>query len=164
MGRGLIKNRNKLKRQYLNQTIKEIERLEKENLALKNDPQSAVGQFIQQYQEIYTQNSRLSVLAAALLQKIGGTSTLTKAEMEAFKGNRINIKWELPEGVEKPEEASEYVFSYELTPAPEVPAGPEATTEMVEVCTDPDCTLPKDLKHQHTAEPEPVEETASETV
>jgi hypothetical protein len=102
-----------MKKQFLNQAVKEIERLEKENHALKNDPETVIGQFIGQFRELYGQNSRLSVLAACLLQRLGGASTVAVEEMESFKGHRINIKWELPEGVEKHEDAKEYIFSFE---------------------------------------------------
>lgn len=113
MGRGLNKKRNAMKKQFLATAVKEIERLEKENHALKTDPNTVIGQFIGQFREVYGQNSRLSVLAACLLKKLGGTSAVSVDEMEAFKGHRINIKWELPEGVEKHEDAKEYIFSFE---------------------------------------------------
>lgn len=156
MGRGLSRQKNAMKKQFLNQAVKEIERLEKENHALKNDPETVIGQFIGQFRELYGQNSRLSVLAACLLQRLGGTSTVAVDEMESFKGHRINIKWELPEGVEKHEDAKEYIFSFETikdqpkpavtleeiqpteTPAVEAQAadalapGPEYNTEFAE--------------------------------
>jgi hypothetical protein len=98
------------------------EKLERENKALKEDPNSVVSQFISQYQELYSQNSRLSVLTACLLDKLQEEEkfgvVLTKAEMEAFKDQRINIKWELPEGVNKPENADQYIFSFTLDPEP----------------------------------------------
>lgn len=129
MGRGFAKRKNALKKQYLSQAVKYIEQLEKENQALKNDPNSVIGQFIGQFQELYGQNSRLSVLAAALIKKLGDSVELTKEEMEAFQNNRINIKWELPEGVEKHEDAKSYIFTYELAPAPAAPNSEVLPTE-----------------------------------
>ena len=114
MGRGLIKQKNSLKKQNLAQLVRYAEQLEKENQQLKTDPQGFVGQFIASYKEIYSQNGRLSVLGACLIKKLGDKVTLTKEEMEAFKDNKINIRWDLPEGVTDHETASEYIFSYEL--------------------------------------------------
>lgn len=156
MGHGRIKQKNYFKKQYLNQAVKYIEQLEKENKALKEDPNTVIGQFIGQFRELYGQNSRLSVLAASLIKKLtdmGCQVRCTKEELEQFKGQRINIKWELPEGVEKPEDAAEFIFSYELQPEPEAQPVQVQATEQPGVCTDPDCTLPKDLAHTHTAAP-----------
>lgn len=114
---GYLRQKNAMKRQYLSQAVKYIEQLEKENEALRLDPNTEVGRFFTQFRELYAQNSRLSVLAAALIKKLGDRVELTKEEMEAYKENRINIKWELPEGTEKPEDAASFVFTYELQPA-----------------------------------------------
>lgn len=155
MGRN--KQNNYFKKQYLEQAVKYIEKLEKENKALKEDPNTIIGQFIGQYREIYGQNSRLSVLSASLIKKLTDLGTqvrLTKEEMEQFKGHRINIKWELPEGVEKPEDATEFIFTYELQAEPEAQPVQVQATEQPGVCTDPDCTLPKELAHVHTAAPD----------
>jgi len=111
-----LRDKNKLKKQYLSSAVKYIEQLENENRALKSDPDSIVGRFIGQYNEMYSQNSRLSVLCATLLKRLGEKAVLTKAEMAAFDNQRINIKWDLPEGVEKHEDATSYTFSYELQP------------------------------------------------
>jgi hypothetical protein len=129
MGRGLIKRKNNLKKEYMAPLRKYAEELERENHALKNDPQSLVGQFISGYRELQTHNSRLSVLAACLIKKLGPQVRLTKEEMESFKGNRINIRWELPEGVLTPEESTEYVFSYDLVPEP-VALAPEVAPDL----------------------------------
>ena len=156
MGHGRIKAKNKMKKAYLGQAVQYIERLEKENQALKGDPNTIIGQFIGQFKELHAQNSRLSVLSACLIKKLGDQVKLTKEEMEAFKGNRINIKWELPDGTDpvNPEQASEYIFSFDLVPenAPPQTIG-TPTPEVIPDCTDPDCTLPRSLKHVHTAPP-----------
>lgn len=127
MGRGLIKQRNKIKKEHMAPLLKYAEELEKENYALKNDPGSVVEQFLGQFRELYAQNSRLSVLCAALISKSGDSVRMTKEEMEAFKGNRINIRWELPEGAEKAEDAAEYIFTFDLQPEAAQPQQAVAT-------------------------------------
>jgi hypothetical protein len=144
-GLSLVREKNKLKKEAMGPLRKYAEQLEAENYALKNDPNTVIGQFIGQFRELHGQNSRLSVLTAALLKKLGEKVVLTKEEMEQFQNNRINIKWEVADG-ETVETAKEFTFSYELV-AVEQPA---PAAEPVE-CTDPDCTLPKNLKHTHTA-------------
>src|ERR1035437_11149355 len=140
MGHGRIKAKNNLKKEYMEPLRKYAEQLEKENASLKGDPNTVVGQFIGQFKELYSQNSRLSVLCACLIEKLSGKIILTKAEMEAFQQKRVNIKWEVPDGID-PKDATEYVFSYELedVPAPQ----PQAPAEPV-LCTDPSCSLPKE--------------------
>lgn len=145
-GLSLVKERNKLKKESLGPLRKYAEQLEAENYALKNDPNTVVGQFIGQYRELYSQNARLSVLTAGLIKRMGDSVVITKEELEQFQTKRINIKWEIADG-ETVETAKEYTFSYELLEAP-TPLPQEQ--EAVE-CTDPDCTLPKDLKHTHVA-------------
>ena len=115
-GKGYLHQKNALKRQNLSQAVKYIEYLEGEVEAMQYDPGTVVGKFFNQYRELYGQNSRLSVLAACLLKKLGEKVQLTKEEMESFKGNRIKISWTLPDGVEKVEDASTYTFTYELQP------------------------------------------------
>jgi hypothetical protein len=158
MGRGRIKDKNKIKKQYLNQAVAYIERLEAENKALKEDPNTVIGQFIGQFRELYGQNSRLSVLAACLIKQVGESVVMTKAELEQFQNKRINIKWEIADG-ETVETAKEYTFTYELQEAPPQGQPVQATQQPGEVevdfpeCTDPDCTLPKELKHRHDKAP-----------
>jgi len=69
MGRGYIAKKNAMKKTYMEPLKKYAEQLEKENYALKNDPDSLIGEFIGQYRELQSQNSRLSVLCAALISK-----------------------------------------------------------------------------------------------
>lgn len=162
MGRGYIKQKNKLKKEFMAPLRKYAEQLEKENYALKNDPNTVIGQFIGQYKELYSQNQRLSVLAAALIKKLGDSVKISKEEMEAYKTKLINIKWEIGDG-ETIETATEFTFSYELKDAPEQGQPVQATQDPGQIpeCTDPNCTLPKDLKHTHTLDNPvvPVEET-----
>jgi hypothetical protein len=147
-GLDLVKQQNAVKKSMLVSCKKYAEQLEAENYALKNDPNTVIGQFIGQFKELYGQNSRLSVLCACLLTKLEDKVVLTKDEMEAFKQKRINIKWEIADG-ETVETAKEFTFTYELQDAP--PQGqPVQQTEQPGECNDPDCTLPKDLKHTHT--------------
>lgn len=143
-GLSLVREKNKLKKEAMGPLRKYAEQLEAENYALKNDPNTVVGKFIGQFRELYGQNSRLSVLCANLIKKLDEKVVLTKEDMEQFQNNRINIKWEVPDG-ETVETAKEFTFTYELV-AVEQPA--PAVEEAVE-CTDPECTLPKDLKHTH---------------
>jgi hypothetical protein len=126
MGRGKVKQKNNLKKQYLKPLREYCIKLEQENEILKSDPKTAIGSFIGQLREIYSQNGRLSALSACLLQKLGGTCRLTKTELEAFAGNKIHIDWKLPEGVTDPNQAEYYDFTFRLVPdAPPVAAQPE---------------------------------------
>jgi len=151
MGRGYVKQKNNLKKQYLKPLQQYCERLEKENAALKNDPNTVIGQFIGQFKELYGQNSRLSVLAACLIKKLDDKVVLSKDEMEQFQQKRINIKWELADG-ETVETATSFTFTYELQEAPQEGQPVQVTEQPGEIpeCTDPDCQLPKDLKHTHS--------------
>jgi hypothetical protein len=114
---GYLRQRNALKRENLQRAVAYIDKLEAENEALRGDPNTQIGQFIAQFRELYSQNSRLSVLAASLIKRLGNRVELTKEEMEAFKDQRINVRWELPEGAASVEEAASYVFTYDLVPA-----------------------------------------------
>lgn len=147
-GLDLVRQQNAVKKSMLVSCKKYAEQLEAENHALKNDPNTVVGQFIGQFRELYSQNSRLSVLAAALIRRLGESVTMTKGELEAYQDKRINIKWEVPEGQDVTT-ATEFNFTYELQDAPkQAPIPVQPATEFVE-CTDPNCNLPKDLKHTH---------------
>lgn len=150
MGRGLIKAKNNLKRQYMKPLQDYCKQLEAENAALKGDPGTLIGQFIGQFRELYSQNARLSVLTACLIKKLGENVVLSRDEMEQFQTKRINIKWEIADG-ETMETAKEFTFTYELTDAPEQGQPVQKTENPDEIpeCTDPNCTLPKDLKHRH---------------
>jgi hypothetical protein len=126
-GLNAVQQKNMLKKSILSSCKKYAEQLEKENFALKNDPGTVIGQFIAQFRELYSQNQRLSTLAACLIKKLDDKVVLTKEEMESYNGKRINIKWEIAEG-ETIETAKEYTFTYELQDAP--PQGqPVQTTE-----------------------------------
>src|SRR5271157_1371561 len=147
-GLNAVQQNNMLKKSMLASCKKYAEQLEAENYALKNDPNTVIGQFIGQFKELYSQNSRLSVLCASLIKKLDDKVVLTKEEMESFQQKRINIKWEIADG-ETTETAKEFTFTYELQEPP--PEGqPVQATEQPGECNDPDCTLPKDLKHTHT--------------
>ena len=158
MGRGFLKRKNKIKREYLGNAIKEIERLTAENKALKEDPESIIGQFIGQFNDVVSQNQRLSTLACAMIEKNGGKVQISRDQIEVFRGKRLSINIETPEGsaAENLETAAEYVFTYKATeasPAPVTMTPTEGTVTPVEIppCTDPNCALPKDLKHTHSA-------------
>src|SRR5208282_2690133 len=112
MGRNSKRNKA-ITKMYLPRLKKYCEQLEAQLEAMKTDPNTTLGQVINQARELYTQNSRLSVLTAALLESLGNKVTVSKAAMDKFENHRILIKWELPEGVEKAEDATEYIFLYE---------------------------------------------------
>ena len=116
MGTGMRKQRNKMKMQFLGPLQKYAQALEKENELLKNDPETVAGQVIPQLRDAIGQNKRLSVLAAALIKKAGGSVLMDKDEMEAFKDFSLSIKWELPEGVTSVADAKEFVFTYDAVP------------------------------------------------
>jgi hypothetical protein len=116
-GLNAVRQNNALKKQMLSSCKRYAEQLEKENHELKNDPNTIIGQFIGQFREIYSQNQRLSVLAASLIRKLDEKVVITKEEMESFQQKRINIKWEIADG-ETVETAKEFIFSYELEDAP----------------------------------------------
>lgn len=113
MGRGFRKQRNVLKKQFLGSLQQYAQKLEQENEQLKTDPNTIVGQLIPQMREAMSQNKRLSVLCAALIKASGGKVTVSKDELESFKGYALSIKWELPEGVTALDDAKEYTFTYE---------------------------------------------------
>lgn len=158
MGRGYIKQKNKLKMEFNAQLRKMVDELQKENTALKNDPNSVVGQFVGQFRELYGQNQRLSTLAAVLIKKLNDSVTLTKEELEQFNTKRINIKWEVGDD-ETVETATKFTFTYELQDAPPEGQPVQATEQPGEHwCEDPECDLnKKDLKHRHDPTPEGVE-------
>jgi len=111
MGRNSRRNKA-ITKMYLPRLKEYCEKLEKELEALKTDPQTTLGQVINQARELYTQNSRLSVLCAAMLDAGGNKVKIKKSAMDRFENHRVLIKWELPEGVEKPEDTDEFVFMY----------------------------------------------------
>ena len=109
---------------------KHIKKLEDENERMKTDPDTALGQLIPQMREAITQNKRLSVLAAALIDQAGGAVTLDKTALESFETKVLSIKWELPEGVESADVAEKFIFKYEaMTPeqAQGTPSEPPVT-------------------------------------
>jgi hypothetical protein len=155
MGRGILKRKNTIKKMYLSQMIKEVERLTAENKALKEDPNSIIGKFIGQFNEVVSQNQRLSTLACAMIELQGGSVKITRDQIEVFRGKRLSIEINTPEGnVENLDTATEYVFTFKAVDA-QTPAPTEGTSAPVEIppCTDPECTLPKDLKHTHSPKP-----------
>ncbi len=149
MGRGIIKQKKLLRHQYNNQLYKDYLRVVEENRMMKEDPNGVIAPFLQRFNAVVLQNNRLSALAAALLDQLGGKAEVTKEKIESFKGFKLLIKIETPEGVDKFEDADKYCFSYELQKADTntVLPVPAVSSE----CTDPNCTLPKDLKHTHTS-------------
>jgi hypothetical protein len=100
--------------QRLNPSIASyIKKLESDNERMKTDPETTLGQLVPQMREAIAQNKRLSVLAAALIDINGGSALITKEALEAFETKVLSIKWTLPEGVEKVDDAKEFIFTYE---------------------------------------------------
>jgi len=153
MGKGILKRKNTIKKMYLSQMIKEVERLSAENKALKEDPTSVIGKFIGQFNEVVSQNQRLSTLACAMIDLQGGSVKVTRDQIEIFRGKRLSIEINTPEGnAENLDTATEYVFSFKAVDAT-APTGPSATPIEIPPCTDPECKLPKDLVHTHSVQP-----------
>jgi hypothetical protein len=95
------------------QVVEYIKKIEFENNELKTNPESVAGQVIPQLRQAITQNKRLSVLAASLIEAAGGSITVSKALLESFETKVLSIKWEVPEGTEDATTATDFVFKYE---------------------------------------------------
>jgi len=147
MGHGILKAKKKWKLQFNQQAIKEINRLQAENEALKSDPNSVVSQFLKQYNEVVQQNQKLHVLACSFIKMQGGKVTITKEMVDSFMGFHLYVKIETSDGVKDLKDAKEYIFTYEA-----VKNEPVKPVEGHQGCTDPNCTLPKDLIHSHDEE------------
>lgn len=130
-----------MKKMYLEQAVKYIEQLEKENEALKTNPDTALGQVITQFRESISANKRLSVLAAAFLKAQGGSITVNKDDLDSFSHHTLNIKWE-PVGTTDMEQATEFAFTYEAIPTAESAAvQDEPTVEATDAPVPDETTL-----------------------
>jgi hypothetical protein len=112
---GLKKYKATAKKQFMKSLRAYTEQLENELRQIHGDPATVIGRLSQGYQSALSASKRLSVLCAVLIKTLGGKVEVLKAELESFKGQAINVKWELPEGV-KPEDARSYLFYYETMP------------------------------------------------
>lgn len=111
---GLKKYKSTVKKQFRRSLVDYARQLEEELQTVYNSPDTMVGKFATAYQQSQNSNKRLSVLCATLIkQHPGERITIPKADLESFKGKVINIRWELPDGTEKPEDAKEYTFTYD---------------------------------------------------
>ena len=117
---GIKKYKATVKKQFLGSLRKYAQQLEAELKAVYENPDTIVGKLASAYQGVQGANQRLSALCACLIKAGGGSVKFSKEELEFFKGMAINIKWELPEGVTKPEEAESFVFSYDALPQAEL--------------------------------------------
>jgi hypothetical protein len=117
-----------LKLRYLDSAKQVVEQLQAENEKLKNDPDTVVGQVIPQLRTAISQNKKLSVLAAAIIEAAGGSIAVSKATLESFESKVLSIKWAVPEGVESVDAATELIFSYEALTQEEVDARQAAAT------------------------------------
>jgi hypothetical protein len=109
-----------IKKQFTGSLKKYTQQLEAELKAVYENPDTIVGKLAQAYQGTQAANQRLSALCACIIKAGGGHVKFTKVELESFKGMAINIKWELPEGVENPKDAESFVFSYDAIPQAEL--------------------------------------------
>jgi hypothetical protein len=117
---GIKKYKSTVKRQFLGSLRKYAQQLEAELKSVYGNPDTIVGKLASAYQGVQGANQRLSALCACLIRTGGGSVKLTKEELESFKGMAINIKWELPEGAAKSEDADSFVFSYDAIPQVEL--------------------------------------------
>jgi hypothetical protein len=148
MGKGFARRKKTIKTMFIGQMVKEVERLRAENKALKEDPNSVVGKFIGQFNDVVDQNQRLSALSCAMIRKQGDSVKITREEIEFFTGKRLRVNVNT-EGEVDLKDATEYIFSYTATTKEEEEAAKKAATVTLTTCTDPNCTLPKDLVHTH---------------
>jgi len=124
---GFKKYKKTLKLMNLTALQKYAKQLEGQLSAVYKDPDTIIGKLASAYNDVIGANQRLSALCASMLKEQGGRVTLSKELLESFKGFSVNIKWELPDGVEKPEDAASYVFSYDVIRQPQPPEpAPEA--------------------------------------
>lgn len=126
---GMKKYKATVKKQFLGSLRKYAQQLEAELKAVYESPDTIVGKLATAYQGMQGANQRLSALCACLIKTSGGKVKMTKEELESFKGMAINIKWELPEGVTKPDEADSFVFTYDAIPQAELDKQQQAAAE-----------------------------------
>ena len=106
------------KKQFFKSLQQYARGLEKENRELKTDPNTLIGKVIGEYQKAMTASKRLSVLVATVIKTSGGKMEVKRADLESFTDMLINIKWQVPEGTEKPGDANRYIFTYDAIPNP----------------------------------------------
>ena len=116
---GRKKQINTAKKQFLHSIQKYAHALEAENRQLKTDPNTLIGKVIEEYQRAVTATKRLSVLIATVIKMSGGKIEVMKGDLEAFTGMLINIKWQVPDDVNKLEGADRYTFTYDAIPDPQ---------------------------------------------
>jgi hypothetical protein len=148
MGKGLLRQKNNMKRQYLSQAVKYIDLLEKQNEALRTDPNTVLGQLIPHLRSLEESNAKLSVLVAAFVKAQGGSAVVTKEALDEYRNHRLTIHFTLPEGVTDVESATEFIVTFDALvdvnnmppaePQPEpdpitVTASPEVGTNTVSV-------------------------------
>lgn len=105
MSKGIIKRKNTLKRQFIGQLQKELDRVIAENQALKQDPQGAIAPFMKRLEELSNVNDRLSALVCGLIRTYGEDDKvmLDEALMTSFDKKRLVISAAIdPEGQDMP--------------------------------------------------------------
>jgi hypothetical protein len=111
MGKGFLKERNKVRSDQFNAMVREANRLEAENRELKTNPDGVVGKFLNKLNTLAMQNNKLSALSASLIKTAGGSVKVPRSLIEGFGGHRVVIKVE--GNAEKEEDTTEYLFTYE---------------------------------------------------
>jgi hypothetical protein len=94
---------------------KELERVQTENKALREDPDSVVGKFLDNYNKVVAQNNRLSAALCGVLEENGGSATVQMATIEAFVGFRL--LFDLQQNAEE----KTYTFTYRKEPIKKTP-------------------------------------------
>jgi hypothetical protein len=88
----------------------EVERLQVENKGLREDPDSVVGKFLDNYNQVIAQNNRLSAALCGAIEESGGSVTISKATIDAFVGFRLLFD------LEHNDEDKTYTFTYRKEP------------------------------------------------
>jgi len=161
-----IKVQKYLLKQQLQQALENIRRYE-----------TAYKTVSQRYNDVLKQARQLNqscnmqaLLIASLIKEAGGTLEVKHESMNSFAKSRLTIDGK------QDEERGVQILTYESTPIPQeeldrmeamnkqLADAEKAQREAVEAaalaalpdCTDPDCKLPKDLKHKHDKPVVPV--------
>jgi hypothetical protein len=142
MGKGFLRERQKVRSAQFNAIVKDYNRLLVENEKLKTDPEGVVGQFLEKLNIVSTQNNKLSALVASLLKKAGGKVHVAKKDIDSFSNHRVIIK--VAGDADKEENVVNYEFTYE---AEEVNAGnvPVSAEAPITVDSLPETTAPEQV-------------------
>lgn len=163
MGNGILKRKNSLKKQMIRPLQQYCQELEKQLQLVLSDPNSVLGTVLPQLRDQQAQNQRLTGLVAALIKKAGGSIAIEKEAMTIFEGKRIQIQIDVPTATrellnqgkaEKTEEelfqeATEYVFTYNIVELPPPQAETTGSAESAPKLALPD---PEEVESFHQNE------------